>query len=100
MKYFKKLIGERIYLSPQNNEEIENNKETTSVNLNTNDGEILVKVIGTEGVVLQYSFDNYEFISYDNTAIVDSGHYVFQAILDGIVLDSVEFDVSNMMVGD
>jgi len=23
MKYFKKLIGERIYLSPQNNEEIE-----------------------------------------------------------------------------
>ncbi len=78
----------------------QNNKETTSVNLNTNDGEILVKVIGTEGVVLQYSFDNYEFISYDNTAIVDSGHYVFQAILDGIVLDSVEFDVSNMMVGD
>lgn len=78
----------------------QDNKETNSINLNTNDGEILIKVEGNEGVILQYSFDNYEFTSYDNISLTSSGHYIFQAILDGIVLNSIEFDVSNMMVGD
>ena len=87
MKYFKKLIGERIYLSPQNNEEIEkftewlNDFETTDYigrssyittlegekkyfeeNLNKNYNFFIVtlkedKLIGTVGL------ENYDFIN-------------------------------------
>lgn len=78
----------------------QDSKETSSVNLNTNDGEILVKLEGIEDIVLQYSFDDSEFSSYQGENLVDTGHYVFQAVLDGIILDSIELDISNMMVGD
>ena len=48
MKYFKKLIGERIYLSPRNNEDIE---KCLAVGMNAHcskpiDIEKLMKIIG------------------------------------------------------
>lgn len=78
----------------------QDNKETNSINLNTNDGEILVKSEGTEGIILQYSFDDSEFSSYQGEILTDTGHYVFHAVLDGILLDSIEFNISDMTVGD
>lgn len=74
--------------------------ETSSINLNTNDGEIKVVFQSSPNMELRYSIDQTPFESYQNQALTAPGHYTFQAVLDGQVMDSLEFDISNMTVGD
>lgn len=74
--------------------------ETSSINLNTNDGEIKIVFASSPSMELIYSIDQTPFEFYQNESLTTPGHYTFQAILDGQVMDSLEFDISNMTVGD
>ncbi len=74
--------------------------ETSSINLNTNEGEIKVVFQISPNMELRYSVEQSQFVSYQNEALTTPGHYTFQVILDGRIMDSLEFDISNVPVGD
>ncbi|MCI8588724.1 MAG: hypothetical protein HFG40_03640 [Bacilli bacterium] len=75
-------------------------KKTTSVNLNTNDGDITVSMTSTPSMELVYAYEDGSFQTYNNQVLKTAGYYTFQAVLDGIVMDSVEFYISEQVVGD
>lgn len=75
-------------------------KKTTSVNLNTNDGDITVSMSSTPSMQLLYAYEDGAFQTYNNEVLKTAGYYTFQAILDGVVMDSIEFYISEQVVGD
>ncbi len=79
----------------------QNSQKTSSINLNTNDGIIFVRLQHhLEHLELWYSDGSSGFQLYQDENLIKAGHYTFQAVLDGIVMDTLEFDISEMQVGD
>ncbi|MDE6142293.1 MAG: hypothetical protein K2G03_06785, partial [Bacilli bacterium] len=79
---------------------LQSGQKTTSVNLNTNDGDITVSMSSTPSMQLVYAYEDGPFQTYNNQVLKTAGYYTFQAVLDGIVMDSVEFYISEQVVGD
>jgi len=78
----------------------QNGQDTMSQNLNTNDGDITVSFHSDPVMELSYSVDGSNFTVYQNEILTAEGHYVFQAVFDGQVMDSLEFNISSMTVGN
>lgn len=76
------------------------NKETTSINLNTNDGDIIVYLHSNPTMEFKYALEDGQFQTYNNEILNREGHYTFIAVLDGKIMDQLELDVSNQTVGD
>lgn len=78
----------------------QNNKTTTSQDLNKNDGDITVKLDSNKVMELRYSVDGSDFTVYQNEILHAEGHYVFQAVFEGQVMDSLEFGIWSMTTGN
>lgn len=79
----------------------QNNQNTTSQNLNTNDGDIRVACDSNQSMEFRYSIDGSDFTVYQQGQILNvEGHYVFQAVFEGQVMDSLEFNISSMTPGN
>ena len=78
----------------------QNNQSTMSQNLNTNDGDITVSFQSNPLMELKYSVDGSDFTVYQNEVLNIEGHYTFQAVFEGQVMDSLEFNISSMTTGN
>ena len=74
----------------------QNNLSTMSQNLNTNDGDITVSFHSNPLMELKYSVDGSDFTVYQDEVLNIEGHYTFQAVFEGQVMDSLEFNISSM----
>ena len=79
----------------------QNNQPTMNQDLNTNGGDIKVNFQSNKVMELRYSVNGSDFTVYQPGDILNvEGHYVFQAVFEGQVMDSLEFNISSMTTGN
>ena len=78
----------------------QNNQDTMSKNLNTNDGDVTVSFDSNRVMELIYSVDGSDFTVYQGENLDIEGYYTFQAIFEGQIMNSLEFNISSMTPGN
>jgi len=81
-------------------EVLQNGNVTTSSALNTNDGDITLRVISNVPYTITYKINGLGDYTYAGEKLTLNGYYEISVVSNGVVVQTDEFDISNVVVGD